>query len=317
MIVSRLRSTSRTGFGSLGPRSSGLGLLVAAGLSGAAAAADLSEKRLPEAAAAPPGSTPIDFVFGGRIQSDYNFRGISQSNRRPSPQGYFEAQAFDNLLYAGIAAYKVDLPTRPTMEMDLTAGIRPKLGPVTFDFGVIQYFYPNERRLVDEAGTFYTPANTDFLEAAARASYTYEERLALGAGVFHAWDWLGSGAPGTYGSLTAKYSLPEGPLPAGLAVSGEIGHYWLGTTSPQLGSVRLPDYAYWNAGLSYTYKAVTLDLRYHDTSLSKRECFTLTSDPRGIASGSGRSNWCGESFVATLSVDFTASQLPGVFAPAK
>jgi uncharacterized protein (TIGR02001 family) len=292
----------------------GLGATLLATLGMQALAADLGEpppKTLPPAATAT--STPIDFVFGARVQSDYNFRGISQSNRRPSPQGYFEAQAFDNLLYAGIAAYKVDLPTRPGAEIDLTAGIRPKLGPLQFDFGVIYYFYPNERRLVDQLGTYYSVANTDFLELAGKVSYTYQEALTVGANVFHAWDWLGSGARATYVSGTVKYTIPEGPLPAGFAVSGELGRYFLGTTSPQLGSVRLPDYTYWNAGLSYTYKNLTLDLRYHDTNLSKRECFTVSGDPKGIFTGSGRSNWCGEAFIATLAVDFTASQLPGIF----
>jgi hypothetical protein len=76
------------------------------------------------------------------------------------------------------------------------------------------------------------------------------------------------------------------------------------------------DYNYWNAGVSYTYKTVTLDLRYHDTDLNKNECFTNTTDPRGVFSGSGRSKWCSEAFVATLSLDLVGSQL-GIFAPAK
>lgn len=292
----------------------GLATIAAASLGGTALAADLAApapKVLPAPVAAT--STPVDFIFGARIQSDYNFRGISQSNRKPSPQGYFEVQAFDNLLYAGIAAYKVDLPTRPSAEIDLTAGIRPKFGPLQFDFGGIYYFYPNERRLIDELGTYYSLGNTDFLELAAKVSYTYQDALTVGANVFHAWDWLGTGANATYVSGTAKYTIPEGVFPAGFAISGEIGRYFIGTTSPQLGSVRLPDYTYWNAGVSYTYKNLTVDLRYHDTDLSKRECFTLTGDPKGIVNGSARSRWCGEAFIATLAVDFTASQVPGIF----
>src|SRR5919199_2181544 len=71
----------------------------------AANAADLGEKQLPPAAAA--ASTPIDFAFGARVQTDYNFRGISQSDRRPSASGYGELQLFDNFVYAGVAAYAV------------------------------------------------------------------------------------------------------------------------------------------------------------------------------------------------------------------
>jgi hypothetical protein len=28
----------------------------------------------------------------------------------------------------------------------------------------------------------------------------------------------------------------------------------------------LPDYTYWNAGVSYTWKNLTADVRYHDTN---------------------------------------------------
>jgi uncharacterized protein (TIGR02001 family) len=279
-----------------------------AGTAPGAWAADLvtAPKELPAAAAAPT-STPIDFTFGSRVQSDYNFRGISQSNHDPSVQSYFEMQLLDNLFYAGIATYRTDLATRPPMEMDLTAGIRPKLGPFTFDFGVINYFYPHERQLIDGFGVIWTPRNTDFTEVAGKVSYTYADVLTLGANVFYAWDWLGTGAEGTYFSGTAKYLLPS-PFPSGFAISGELGRYEFGgRVSGYLGGFALPDYTYWNAGVSYTYKAATLDLRYHDTDLKSSDCFLLTADPRGIASGSGRSNWCKAAFVATLSLDFTAS----------
>jgi uncharacterized protein (TIGR02001 family) len=279
---------------------------------GSAFAADLATKKMPEPVAPPP-SVPFDLAFGAKISSDYNFRGISQSNRKPSLSGYVEAQFFDNLIYAGIAGYSVDLVTKPDAEIDFTAGIRPKFGPFTLDLGVIGYYYPGERRYIDTVGTIWSPKNTDFTEIAAKLSYNFEDKLTLGANVFYAWNWLGTGAEATYVSGTAKYSLP---FLDGLAVSGEFGRYMIGTTSPQLGSIRLPDYNYWNAGVSYTYKVVTLDLRYHDTNLSKTECFALSGDPSGIVSGSGRSKWCNSTFIASLGFDTTLNTL-GVLPVAK
>ena len=127
--MSRLALATRIGFSSL--------LLAAT----PACAADVVApvvvpKELPAEAKAEK-SELIGFAFGARLQTDYNFRGISQSNHEPSPQTYGEVQLFDNFLYGGIAIYKVDLPTKPPVEMDLTAGIRPKLGPLQFDFGII------------------------------------------------------------------------------------------------------------------------------------------------------------------------------------
>lgn len=301
-------------------------------LGSAAQAADLAApKELPPEAKAP---VLIDFAFGARIATDYNFRGISQSNHDPSPQAYGELQLFDNFLYFGVNYYRTDLPTKPQAEIDLTGGVRPKLGPLTFDLGYTYYYYPDERRLVNYFTTvpyalpdgtvflappFFTPRNTDFLELAAKVSWAINDAWTVGSGVFYAWDWLGTGAPGTYVNGTAKWTIPEntfGGLPSGFAISGELGHYSLGRVNPWLGGADLKDYLYWNAGISYTYKNVTLDLRYHDTDLNKTECFLNTTDPRGLFTGSGQSNWCGTRFIATLSADFTASAL-GVFAPAR
>lgn len=271
---------------------------------GGALAADVVEKQ--PAPAAPAAAAPAwDMTFGARVVSDYNFRGISQTARRPGIQGYGELTY--QWLYAGIAANSVDLPTKPSAEIDLTYGIRPKFGPLTFDIGMIHYWYPREKQLFFPAGVYWTPRNTDFYEIAGKALYNWEDKVYVGANVFHSPNWLGTGARGTYFSGTLKV-VP--PLPIeGIAFSGELGHYDLGRTSPYLGSVKLKSYNYWNAGMSYTYKYATLDLRYHDTDLNKKNCFLNTSDPRGIYSGSGASKWCGSAFVATLSLDLSLSGL--------
>jgi uncharacterized protein (TIGR02001 family) len=291
-------------------------LVVSAGIAGAADA-PRSKRRVvvAEPAPAPVESKMIDFAFGFRAASDYNFRGISQSDRGFSPQGYGELQLFDNFFYAGVAGYGVDLPTKPLAEIDLTAGIRPKWGPLTFDFGVIGYVYPDETQFV-VGGLPFTPKDTDFLEGAAKVSWAVNDAFTLGAGVFYTDDWLGTGSHGTYANVTAKYTIPEGILPAGFAVSGEYGHYDLGTATVPGPTFKLVDYNYWNAGVSYTFKNITLDLRYHDTDLDKSECFVNTADPRGVFNGTARSKWCSEAFVATLSVDLMASQL-GIFAPTR
>lgn len=285
----------------------------------AASAADLSlPRQLQPAPAAPATATVVDYLVGARLQSDYNFRGVSQSNRDPSGQSYFELQLFDNFLYGGFTTYKVDLPTRPALELDLTGGIRPKFGPFSFDLGFIYYLYPNERQFVDVAnGTILSPRNTDFIEFAGKAAYSLNEQLTFGIGVFHAPDLLGTGAPGTYLNGTVKYTLPEDTfgIPGNFAFSAEYAHYFLGRTGSLLGNIQLPEYNYGNVGISYTLGNATVDVRYHNTDLTKQECFTFTGDPRGFATGSGRSNWCGDAVIATLSFDFVGSKLAGVFAP--
>ncbi len=305
-------------------------LSAAAALSMAIAAPALSADAPAPAAPAPAApaakSTPCDLAFGVKFTTNYMFRGISQSNRNPVPQAYVEAQFLDNLIYVNAFYSKVDLVTRPAAETDIAVGIRPKLGPLNFDIGWMMYGYPKERRLFNPyspveytgyLGTFEAPAilspkNTDFQEIHAAVSGDIGD-FTLGAGVYYAWNWLGTGAPATYVNGTLKYTIPESvtaaAFPGKVSFSGELGYYDLGRTAWNYGAVKLKSYTTWNVGASYNYKNLTVDLRYSDTNLSKQDCFLNTSDPRGFATGSGRSSWCGATFLATVSVDFTLSGL--------
>ncbi len=87
---------------------------------------------------------------------------------------------------------------------------------------------------------------------------------------------------------------------------------------PAAGGWDLPSYAYWNAGVGFSWKVFTLDLRYHDTDLSKEECNVLTADPGANLGGTiipitnaagAQSKWCGPAFIAKLSFDLTLANL--------
>jgi hypothetical protein len=65
----------------------------------------------------------------------------------------------------------------------------------------------------------------------------------------------------------------------------------------------------WDAGLGFTWKVFTLDLRYYQSNLSKGDCnaFTSSQTASGVAStpinpGGPGSNWCGAAFIAKLSI---------------
>ncbi len=107
--------------------------------------------------------------------------------------------------------------------------------------------------------------------------------------------------------------------PFGWYVSGEIGRQWLGTSDSFYGVTGFPngidyaDYNTWNIGIGFTWKVVTLDLRYSDTDLSKGNCNAFTSDHRSerqwpalrSTRAAPGSNWCGSAFIAKLAVDLT------------
>jgi len=92
--------------------------------------------------------SPWDIAFGAAIASDYNFRGISQSDRSFSPSAYFEPRynVSKNLqFYAGIGGLGVDLASNPSAEIDLYGGVRPTFGALALDLGFIYYWYPSEK----------------------------------------------------------------------------------------------------------------------------------------------------------------------------
>jgi len=271
----------------------GLGMSLGLGAA-TAAAADMREPSEPQ----PPPSwqiSPWGLSFGAAFTSDYNFRGISQSARRPAVQADAEItyNIYPNLqLYAAIFGSSLKLPSQASMELDGSFGIRPSFGDLNLDFGATYYGYPGELPGV----------KSEFWEFYGKASYKVFDMLTVGANLYHAPNWLNLGARGTYYSLTAALELP-----ANFEISGELGRYSLGRPTGAIAS--LPDYTYWNAGLSYKYKVATLDLRYHDTNLGKLNCNVLVGDPRAI---NGGSKWCGAAFIATLKFDYSVSNL---FAP--
>src|SRR4030081_3951760 len=112
-------------------------------VSGSAFAADLHVK----AVKAPPpvAFDPWDIAFGSAIMNDYVFRGITQSNHKPSVAAYFEPRyniTKDVQLYIGAAAESISFPNRAAAEVDTYGGIRPTLGVFGVHLGVWGYLYP-------------------------------------------------------------------------------------------------------------------------------------------------------------------------------
>jgi len=112
-------------------------------VSGSALAADMPVKAMK--APPPPAFEPWDIAFGSALMSDYVFRGITQSNHKPSVAAYFEPRYNINKdlqLYIGAAGESISFPNRAAAEIDIYGGIRPTFGAFAFDFGVWGYLYP-------------------------------------------------------------------------------------------------------------------------------------------------------------------------------
>jgi uncharacterized protein (TIGR02001 family) len=115
-----------------------LSFVVASLTSTTALAGDLAVKALPAGPVAAPAPPAWDIAIIGALMSDYNFRGITQSNHRPSAAAGFEPRYNINpnlQAYAGISGESIDFPNRAAAEIDLYGGIRPTFGKLALDGG--------------------------------------------------------------------------------------------------------------------------------------------------------------------------------------
>jgi hypothetical protein len=325
-------------------------------LTTAASAADLPVKAKPIVAPDPPA---WDLAFGSAISSDYIFRGITQSAHKPSGAAYFEPRynfTKDLQGYVGLGAASIDFPNRAAAEVDIYGGIRPTFGKFAFDFGGWYYWYPGGQCYSAATGPLANGNNFDcfqpgafsvggvpfaaatpaalpngniikkdlsFFEAFAKVNYTFNDNFGVGAYVYYSPSVLNSGASGVFFGGTAKYTFNAWSNGVQPYVSGEVGHWDLGTSDSFYGipgttfanGIPYKDYTTWNLGIGATWKVFTLDLRYIDTDLSKANCNAFTSDQTARFNNSFSpinttgvgSNWCGSRFVARLSADLTVN----------
>src|SRR5579883_1265472 len=313
-------------------------LMLAVGLaSSSAIAADMAVKAPPAAPA--PAPSPWDIAITAALMTDYNFRGVTQSNHRPSTQAGFEGRYTFNpnwQIYAGASGESIDFPNRAAAEIDFYGGVRPTIDKLALDFGVWEYYYPDGQCFNTAAlcnalggGPAVAPAlpngnvvvqNASFTEVYGKATLTLSDQWSTGVQEWYSPSVLNSGAQGWYTVGNLTFTAPSTWLPNGLGmyVSGDVGYWALGTSNAFYGipgtvfAAGVPYKSYWNwdAGVGFTYKAFTLDVRYYDTNLSKADCNVFTSDhtatfaPGNITPtnpGGLGSTWCSATVIAKLS----------------
>src|SRR3981189_726881 len=239
-----------------------LAAAVLAITAGSAFAADMPAKAFKAPPPAP--FDPWDLAFGSAIMNDYIFRGITQSNHKPSVAAYFEPRYNVNKdlqLYIGAAGESISFPNRAAAEIDIYGGIRPTVGMFAFDFGVWGYLYPGGQcfgsqgtTLQGNCGIFgnsidfsqgppgvtglpingnFAKKSASFYEGYAKVNVTLNDQFAVGFNEYYSPNFLNLGAWGNYASVTGKWTAPSttfGSSGVGMYISGEFGRQWLGTS---------------------------------------------------------------------------------------
>jgi uncharacterized protein (TIGR02001 family) len=121
-------------------------------------AALLALSALPSLAQTTAAATPEpDYTFTGNlgIFSDYRFRGISQTNKKPAIQGGVDF-AMKNGIYLGNWNSNVDSKqyTGANIEMDFYGGWKATFGDFGLDLGGLYYYYPGSGNQSSYPGSF-------------------------------------------------------------------------------------------------------------------------------------------------------------------
>lgn len=200
----------------------------------------------------------FSYSVNAAVTTDYIFRGISQSSNNPAVSAGLDATY--GLFYAGFWGSSIDFDDEDAAgaEFDVWVGIKPVLGPVTFDFAVLGYLYPGARE--DVIGV----DSHDYLELKAGASLTPFTNATLAVNSYYSPDFFGDidEAFAVEGSAGYTFSAIGRFTPS---ISGAVGY--------QVGDLNVPttaedDYVYWNIGLGVAFDKFTLDVRYWDTDIS-------------------------------------------------
>ena len=290
-------------------------LLWSGALAAPVAAADLT----PFKGATAQDDDAFDVETKAFLMSDYIYRGVSLSQRKPSAGSSVEATW--HKFYVGANVQSVDLPTQPASEVTWSAGYRWQPNDFEFDFGITYFWYPGEILADGQPGTSYLEYVLNIEGPLIKGPRDGKDPVTLKAQLAYSPNISGTGAWGAYSEMRLEVALPRLSMPAGVdwQLNAGAGYWRFGDTSPMLGGFALPAYANWLVGVEFNYKDhLLLDLSYVDTNLSREDCFVFTGDT--MATGGGvinpvsnpdglRSRLCGAAFLATLTAKFNLSDL--------
>jgi uncharacterized protein (TIGR02001 family) len=189
-------------------------------------------------------------AFNAGITSDYMFRGIDQS--AGGVAGFGGADVTWGKVYVGTWVSHVDFAgsyggNDTLAEVDVYGGVRPQLGPVALDLGVIGYIYPKQP----------SGSHENYVELKALASVPVGP-VTLGGAVYYSPDMTLASGSAVYVEGNAAYTFKNK-----MTLSGAVGYQDLDASK----SSGLTGYTTWNVGVTYPVTDhLSADIRYVGTS---------------------------------------------------
>jgi uncharacterized protein (TIGR02001 family) len=229
-----------------------------------------------------------DFALTGAVavQSDYRFRGISQNNTNPAPQGTVNLTGPDGF-YVGTWLSQTDWKlagknNNPGFEMDIYGGKHFDLdGYADLNVEAYYYAYPDASQPAGSKKASYIE-NIDQLShswgpVSLTATYAYSPVFSLGGGA------------GNYVEGTVAYTVTDW-----LSLSSNVGHQWVQNAKKLLAANGTPgrgDYTHADVGATATWHNFALDVRYVGNDLTANVCNVVYMPTKSA---------CADTVVATL-----------------
>jgi uncharacterized protein (TIGR02001 family) len=180
------------------------------------------------------------------LTSDYDFRGLTQTDEDPALQVSLDYVADDGW-YVGAWTSNVDFPGYDgSLELDLYTGFAGELDSgLGWDVGLTWYTYPGSDNTATE----------DELESAPEI-YGLVSLGMFSAAVWYSNDYAGSGENAMYVEGGVRVPLPR-ELSLDLHAGYSFSDYW--------DDVEGDKYSDYSVGLQYSIESLDLQLRYVDT----------------------------------------------------
>jgi len=187
------------------------------------------------------GSVQAELSANLGVQSNYYFRGITQTDDKAAVSGGID-YAHDSGFYLGTWLSNVDFGGKEDVEVDGYAGFGSDIGDtgIGYDVSAWYYWYPG-------AGGDAQGGDLDYAEASGSLSYWW-----LTATVAYTF-WAEADGPGAFqdGDFWYELGVDPGWSYEGFAPTASIGHYSFDDDGDDVGGSKLDlDYTTWSIGIS-------------------------------------------------------------------
>lgn len=231
---------------------------------------------------------PGEFSANVSVTTDYQFRGISQTDHKPALQGGIDYSIETGLLgisaYAGVWGSNVDFQDgdNATVELDWAFGLSGDIAEtgVGWSLGGLYYSYPG----AGKSGGQHL--NYDYWEIPVTLTYSPHEYVSLSGGYNYSPDFFAGSGTGNY--ISGGVSITP-PIPwFGLSIDGRLGYQWIESNS----TFGAEDYLDYSIGVTATIKEhFNVGVAFAGTNLSRGDCF-------------GHTDLCEGRFIGTIGASF-------------